>query len=80
MKEFLSCIRELDVHVQYKVLHKASNKNSSSTNTRVEVHEGTPSNPLAEDKLGEQWWLKSNYISTLNLLEAMQILGPLINY
>jgi hypothetical protein len=80
LKEFLSCIRELDVHVWYKELHKASNKDSSSTNTWEEVCEGTSSNPLAKDKLGEQWWLKSNYISSLNLLEAMQILGPLINY
>jgi hypothetical protein len=80
LKEFLSCIRELDVHVWYKELHKASNKDSSSTNAWEEVHEGTSSNPLAKDKLGEQWWLKSNYISSLNLLEAMQILGPLINY
>jgi hypothetical protein len=79
LKEFLSCVRELDVRVRYKELHKASNKNSSSTNTR-EVREGTSSNALAEDKLGEQWWLKSNYISSLNLLEAMRILGPLINY
>jgi hypothetical protein len=80
LKEFLLCIRELDVHVWYKEMHEASNKDSSSTNAWEEVCEGTSSTPLAKDKLGEQWWLKSNYISSLNLLEAMQILGPLINY
>ena len=54
LKEFLSCVRELDIRVRYKVLNKSANKKN------------------------EAFWLKANYVSLMNVLTMMLVLGPLI--
>ena len=35
---------------------------------------------MSGSKLKDHWWLKSNYISLLNLTYAMEVLGPLKNF
>ena len=56
MKEFLSCVRELDIRVRYAML------NSGGQNK----------------KKTEAFWLKSNFMSLLNLIDMMKMLGPVI--
>ena len=59
MKEFLSCVRELDVRVRHKKLNATVEK-------------------VSERKKTEAFWLKTNYMSLLNLLNMMVELGPLV--
>jgi hypothetical protein len=33
-----------------------------------------------KEKSGDQWWLKSNYVSCLNLPPTIELLGPLVNF
>ena len=68
LKEFLSCVRELDVRTRYKKMDQFARTGNVTTST------------AAEDKSGDPWWLKSNYVSCLNLTPTMDILGPLINF
>lgn len=73
VKEFLSCIRELDVRTRYKQMHEMA----SASSNRADDGDGPTS---GNDKSKDQWWLKSNYISCLNLPETMERLGPLPNF
>ena len=59
LKEFLSCVRELDIRARYKQLNK-------------------PAKKASEAKKSEAFWLKANYLSLMNVLTMMLVLGPLI--
>jgi hypothetical protein len=71
LKEFLSSIRELDIRTRYNQM-KGSGRPSSSRGD--DAAEGG-----SHDK-EMLWWLKSNYVSTLNLARTIQHIGPLINF
>jgi hypothetical protein len=57
IKEFLCCVRELDLHVN---------------------HQNMKSFP-AKGKQPEPYWLKTNYMSLMNLIEMMEHFGALVN-
>ena len=72
LKEFLSCVAELDIRTRYKAMHSlASTGNGSAAQAAA---------GQSDEKSKEQWWLKSNYVSSLNLIHTMKELGPLINF
>ena len=54
MKEFLSCVRELDIRVRHESLTHGQKKKS------------------------EAFWLKTNFMSLLNIIDMMKLLGPII--
>lgn len=54
MKEFLSCVRELDIRVRHESLTHGKKKKS------------------------EAFWLKTNFMSLLNIIDMMKLLGPII--
>lgn len=66
IKEFLSAVDEVDIRVR----HKELNKDVSSTN---DAGFG------GKEKDHEQMWMKSNFMSLLNLVDTIRLLGPLIN-
>jgi len=73
LKEFLSSVRELDIRVRHKVMNSiASSRNGSSSSAAASA--------AGDEKSGDQWWLKSNYVSTLNLPPTIRFLGPLVNF
>lgn len=66
VKEFLSCVRELDIRVRHKAMNSLGSAGTGDADTG--------------DRNRDQWWLKSNYISCLNLKRAAEQLGPLTNW
>lgn len=72
LKEFLSTVRELDVRVRYKKMHALGIKRTFSEGDAAGKGD-------TGDKSREQFWMKANYISMLNLPRSIQALGPLIN-
>ena len=69
LKEFLSCVQELDIRTRYKKLDQFARTGDVTTAASA-----------TEDKSGDPWWLKSNYVSCLNLVPTMELLGPLVNF
>ena len=67
LKEFLSSVRELDIRTRYDAMHKLGGTVAEDDST-------------SDAKNRDQWWLKSNYVSTLNLVPTMRLLGPLVNW
>ena len=72
LKEFLSCVSELDTRTRFE----AMNALATSTSWPPQASQAG----RGEEKNKEQWWLKSNYVSALNLIRGMEQLGPLINF
>lgn len=82
VKEFLSCVREVDVRVGHKEMNQLA---TSGTVARGSSDggvggEGTgPKNATDMQRDKDQWWLKSNHILCLNLPKLITALGPLAN-
>jgi hypothetical protein len=72
LKEFLSTVRELDVRVRYKKMHALGIKRTLADGDAAGKGD-------KGDKSRDQFWMKANYISMLNLPRCIQALGPLIN-
>ena len=70
LKEFLSCVRELDVRTRYVKMNQLATSGGN-------MEEGGGN--ASDEKSKDQWWLKSNYVSCLNLPSTISELGPLIN-
>ena len=70
VKEFLSTVRELDVRVRYKQMHALGISKEPAI---------SDSATKKDEKSRDQWWLKSNYVSMLNLPRTIEVLGPLVN-
>lgn len=79
VKEFLSSVRELDIRVRHKEMNALANS-SSADDDGQEVTGTSDGNSPGADKSREQFWLKSNYMSLTNLVNAMLLLGPLVNF
>ena len=71
LKEFMSCLFEFDILVRFRSLKVAGKEEEERTKTagKKEKKEGPKQ---------EAWWLKSNFMSLLNLIPTMEELGPLI--
>lgn len=67
LKEFLSSVQELDIRVNVKATKAKATKDTAATEGKVKGKD-------------LPWWVKSNYISTLNLTPSLLALGPLSNY
>jgi hypothetical protein len=74
LKEFLSSVRELDIRVRYKAMSALASR-TSSTGEESAAEAGA-----GDEKSRDQWWLKSNYVSCLNLPSTIRLLGPLVNF
>lgn len=72
LKEFLSSVRELDIRVRYKVMNALASRSSTDGEE--------PAAAPGDEKSRDQWWLKSNYVSCLNLPATICLLGPLVNF
>lgn len=76
-KECLHAVHELDARIQHKTMNSlavsASTANSSG-------REASDTAGVGDDKSKDQWWLKSNCVSLLNLKDSMTPLGPLTNF
>lgn len=64
VKEFLSAIKELDVRVRYRDL-RPTNPDAAGAD--------------AKEGKNEPWWLRSNFMSLLNLVATIKAIGPLCN-
>lgn len=71
VKEFLSCVRELDVRIRCEAMHSLAVSNAGTSNS---------ADAGVGDKSKDQWWLKSNHVSCLNLKRMAELLGPLTNW
>ena len=91
IKEFLSCIRELDVLIRHEKMKDAKNSTNGKANTNEsaadstkKVKRGSKKNKKdeaeKEDGGTKAWWTISNYISLLNLTGAILSIGPLVNW
>ena len=84
IKEFMSCVRELDIRVRHKQINTKPSE-ARSMSRQADVSAQTPrwhaSKPVTKkDKKFGLWWMKANYISLFNLAPAMVWLGPLVNW
>ena len=71
LREFLSAVTELDIRTRYEAMHSLGVGRGGGANDTTSP---------GDEKSKDQWWLKSNYVSMLNLVPTMEQLGPLINY
>ena len=71
LREFLSAVTELDIRTRYEAMHSLGVGRGGGANDTTSP---------GDEKSKDQWWLKSNYVSVLNLVPTMEQLGPLINY
>lgn len=86
IKEFLSCVRELDVRVRAKQINGKPNKSitTDADATAVEANQSAPGKgkkkAAKEKNAYGLWWMKANYFSLFNLAPTMVWLGPLVNW
>jgi hypothetical protein len=83
LKEFMSSLFEFDVLVRFRSPNVSANLNEEEDRmaSRGEKKKNAKKVSKKEKKVGEKletWWLKSNFMSLLNLLPMMEELGPLI--
>lgn len=75
IKEFLSCVQELDVRIRPKLI----NGKPSQTNQQASENAPNQKSKTQKNTYG-YWWMKSNYFSMFNLAPTMIWLGPLVNF
>jgi hypothetical protein len=113
IKEFLSCLREVDILIRHEQMKKKPPKRPPSSaepqpGTELPESERAPAasvqtaseqpQPPAKKKKSQKkaknktpggdeddggtgaWWTKSNYVSLLNIPEAILAFGPLVNW
>lgn len=68
IKELLSCVSELDIRIRYKKMRK-----------NIEEEPNSEGNKKRRKK-SEAWWLKSNYVSLLNIVPTIRRFGPMLNF
>jgi hypothetical protein len=83
LKEFMSSLFEFDVLVRFRSPNVSANLNEEEDRMarrgekKMNVKKGSRKEKKVGEKL-EAWWLKSNFMSLLNLIPMMEELGPLI--
>jgi hypothetical protein len=75
IKEFLSCVHELDIRIRPKFI----NGKRSQTNQQASENASNKKSKKTKSTYG-YWWMKSNYFSMFNLAPTMIWLGPLVNF
>ena len=87
LKEFLSSIAELDVRVRHKQMSKKKQPNPNNETVQQEGtvtqgNQGTGNTTKKKKKKredNEAFWMRSNYVSLINLPHMIRRLGPLVN-